>query len=185
MNANSVIWASGSHGAYQWLTSGQHDLGTLIKLRPQALLSKYVAVTSFDSGPLSLSDDEVSKGWRTHNGIAYSPKIQVGENLAYGECGGFDEWYVFDTPTDLGRIVEGNIFETTLKPGLVAVFVNYGGFAFHAPESQDLTSLFWTQLEQIVPETFIADGDLLNFATRDKNLFRVVLESLEGIASKS
>ena len=62
-NANPLIWATGSHGAYQWLTTGQHDLGTLLQLCPQAVSGKYIAVTSFDSGPLHLNDNELSDGW--------------------------------------------------------------------------------------------------------------------------
>jgi hypothetical protein len=37
---------SGSHSAYRWLTTGQHELDTLRRRCPQALLGKYVAVTS-------------------------------------------------------------------------------------------------------------------------------------------
>jgi hypothetical protein len=185
MNANPVIWATGSHGAYLWLTSGQHDLGALLRLCPQTLIAKYLAVTSFDSGPLVVNQNEVSAGWRTRNGIAYSPKIQAVENLVYGECGGYDEWYVFDTPAELGQVLEGNICAIAPQPRQVAVFVNYGGFGFHTPIMKDLVDLFWPQLEQISPESYIADGDLLNFVSRDKNLFKFVLESLEGSVPKS
>jgi hypothetical protein len=180
---NPVIWAEGAHGDYQWLTTGQHDLGTLLRLCPEALLGKYVAVTSIDSGPLILNEDEVSTAWQSRSDVAYSPRIQSVEKLAYGECAGFDEWYVFDAPTELGQIVEGNIFESPLQPGQVAVFVNYGGFGFHSSSMQVLTDMFWKQLEWIHPESYIADGDLLNFVSRDRTLFTTVLQSLSGKSS--
>ena len=185
MNTSPVIWETGSHGVYQWLTTGQHDLGTLLRLCPQALLGKYLAVTSFDSGPLILNQDEVSAGWQTRDGIAYSPKIHAVENLVYGECGGFDEWYVFDSPAELGRVLEGNIFVTAPQAGQVAVFVNYGGFGLHTPVMKGLVDLFWPQLEQISPESYIADGDLLNFVTRDKDLFMAVRKALGDFVSTS
>lgn len=180
-NRNPPIWASGSHGPFQWLTTGQHDLGTLLQLCPQAVLGKYIAVTSFDSGPLLPNDEELSQGWQTRKNIAYSPGIQSVEKLPYGDCGGFDEWYVFNAPTDLGRLVEGNIFEALLQPGNVAVFVNYGGFALHAPTMQELVDLFWPQVERISPESYIADGDVLNFVSRDKDLFATVFQALGGV----
>ena len=178
VHTNPVIWATGSHGAYQWLTTGQHDLDTLLRLCPQALMNKYIAVTSFDSGPLDLNDDEISTGWQTRNDIAYSPKIQSIDKLARGKCGGFDEWYVFETPTDLGQVMSGNIFEAPLQPGRVAVFVNYGSFGSHDSIIQALTDLFWRQLEWIHPESFIADGNLLSFVSRDKELFTNVFQAL-------
>jgi hypothetical protein len=182
-NTNPAIWATGSYGEYHWLTTGQHDLDTLLRLCPQVLQGKYVAVTSFDSGPLTLNDDEVSTGWQSHNEIAYSPRIQSVEKLTHGECGGFDEWYVFEARVDLGRILEGNIFDAPLQPGQVAVFVNYGGFALHSSTIQDLLDLFWKQLESIRPESYIADGDVLNFVSRDKVLFASVLQNLSSESS--
>ena len=183
-NTNPLIWATGSHGSYQWVTTDQHDLDTLLELCPQALLGKYIAVTSLDSGPLRLNETEISSGWQTRNDIAYSPRIESVEKLAHGECGGFDEWYVFKAPADLGRVSQGNIVEAPLQPGLVAVFVNFGGFAFHAPGGmQPLVELFWTQLEWIQPESYIADGNLLNFVSRDESLFEAVHQALRGAAN--
>ena len=181
--ANPVIWATGSHGEYQWVTTGQQDLDTVLRLCPQVVLGKYVAVTSIDSGPLILNDDEISIGWQIRNDIAYSPKIQSVEGLAHGECEGFDEWYVFEAPSDLGQVIRGNIFESRLNPGQIAVFVNYIAFGFHDPLTQELTDLFWRQLEWIRPESYIADGSLLNFVSRDSNLFATVFQALSGESS--
>lgn len=75
--AESVpIWATGSHGEYRWLTTDKHDLDTLLRVCPQAVLGKRIAVTSLDSGPLRLNADEVSAGWLTRNDVAYSPRIE-------------------------------------------------------------------------------------------------------------
>ena len=181
--SNPLTLATGSHGTYQWLTSGQHDLAALLQLCPQVVLGKYIAVTSFDSGPLKLNDDEVSTGWKTRNDIAYSPRIQSVDKLKHGECAGFDEWYVFEAPVELGQMFSGNVFEGPLQPGKVAAFVNYSGFSLHTSIMQDLATLFWRQLEWVCPESYIADGDLLNFVSRDRSLFASILQALSSGSS--
>jgi hypothetical protein len=177
---------TGSHGAYLWLTTGQHDLDSLLRVCPQALLGKYIAVTHQDSGPLIPTEGERQAGWRSRNEIAYSSQIESAGRLPHGECGGFDEWYVFKFPIDLGQIWHGNVFEAPLTSGQVSTFVNFLGFALHNPEIEDLTSLFWKQLDWIQPESYIADGDLfLTFVTRDADLFAAVRKALCDLAPKS
>jgi len=177
---------TGSQGAYVWLTSAQHDLGGLLKQCPQVLLGKYIAVTSLDSGPLTLTDEERTAGWQTRNEIAYSPKIQSAKQLPYGECAGFDEWYVFESPFDLGRLRHGNIFEAPLTQGQVSTFVNFLDFALHNPEVGELVQLFWKQLDWIQPQSYIADGNaFLTFVTRDKELFATVFKALGDSVSGS
>jgi hypothetical protein len=73
---------------------------------------------------------------------------------------------------------QGNVFDAPLQSGSVAVFVNFGGFNLHDPGIQPLSDLFWTQLESIRPESFIADGDFLNFVSRDQELFAAVCAAL-------
>jgi hypothetical protein len=167
---------TGSRGQYQWLTSDEHDLASLLATCPQAVLDKYVAVTSYDSGSLTLNDEEVAAGWESRKGIAYSPKI---ESVVKLRPDGFDEWYVFDSPTDLGQLFKGNVFEKPLRAGIVAAFVNFGGFSLSNPVVQGLLDLFWPQLESIGPESLIADGAFLNFVSRDKALFAAVCTALK------
>jgi len=175
---------TGTHGEYQWLTTGEHDLDTLLRACPQAFLGKWIAVTSLDSGPLVLNADEKSSGWKSRNGIAYSPEVwSPHESLPHGECGGFDEWYVFENPTDLGAVVHGNVFEGSLAVGQVRVFVNFGTFGLHAVN--DLVERFWDQLPLIRPESYVADGDYLNFVSRNKDIFGMVCTALAESAPKS
>ncbi len=166
--------AIGSHGAYKWLSS-RHDLDDLLKLCPDVVLGKYLAVTSIDSGYRSPSAEETSAGWESRRGIAYSPLIRSVEKLLRG---GWDEWYVFAQPADLGvsRLGE-NIFDSALKAGEVGVFVNYG-FTLHLPERAGPADLFWNQVDHIQPESYIADNDYLTFVTRDESLFGAVAKAL-------
>ena len=74
--------ATGSHGTYDWLTT-ELDLEELLRLCPELVFGKYLAVTSRDSGPLNLTDSERDAGWISRGGIAYSPQIESVEGLLH------------------------------------------------------------------------------------------------------
>jgi hypothetical protein len=87
----------GSQGLYEWLvTDRQFDL---LQVCPDVVLGKYVAITSFDGGPLVPTSGERLLGWESRGRIAYSPKIQNVASLPRAE---YDEWYIFGRPADLG-----------------------------------------------------------------------------------
>jgi hypothetical protein len=171
--------ATGSHGAYKWLTT-RHELDDILRLCPAVVLGKYLAITSIDSGHLSPSTEEKLAGWESRLGIAYSPLVQSVETLPRD---GWDEWYVFRQSVDLGVSRLGsNIFDPPLQPGGVGVFVNYC-LALHRPEMKGLIDPFWQQLDWIQPESYIADNDYLTFVSRDENLFAAVCETLSRIGA--
>ena len=144
---------TGSRGAYKWLSS-RHELKDLLRLCPSVVLEKYIAVTSIDSGHLHPIDVEKLAGWESRQGIGYSPLVQSVETLPRD---GWDEWYVFAQPVDLGVSRLGsNIFDPALKAGEVGVFVNYA-FALHPPDRASLADLFWNQHDHIQPESYISD----------------------------
>ncbi len=174
---SQIALNTGARGNYQWLTTAEHDLDSLLKLCPNVTVGKYLAVTSFDSGPLLLNELQKNNGWNSRGNLAYSPRIEWLELLP--PRGGFDEWYVFERSVDLGHLGSGNIFEAPLAPGQVRAFVNFSdGFALHRPN--DLTDLFWRQLEWIRPESYIADGgSFLTFVTANANLFSFASQALK------
>jgi len=166
----------GSEGLYEWLvTDEQFDL---LQMCPEVVLGKYVAITSFDSGPLVPTDAEIAAGWQSREKIAYSPRVQNIESLPRD---GWDEWYIFDNCTDLGTShLAENIFEVPRRKGHVSVFVNYC-FAFHRPELKDLAVLFWQQIAWIRPESYIADNDYLSFASINRDLFAKVRDAVKAL----
>ena len=168
---------TGLQGLYEWLATDKNF--DLLKLCPNVALGKYVAITSIDSGEYVLNDDESATGWRSHQGIAYSPKIQRVEDIARE---GWDEWYIFNNPTDLGSShLKDNIFEVPQEQGHLSVLVNYG-FALHPPDrSKGLTDLFWQQLARVQPESYVADNDYLTFACVNKALFASVHEAIRRV----
>jgi hypothetical protein len=138
---------TGSHGGYHWLTSQHHELADLMRLCPETVRGKYLAITAIDSAALEVTEEEKADGWETRKNIAYSPRIESIAGLPHenrhGWCVGFDEWYVFDTPVDLAeRSKRENIFEATFETGRVEIFVGFLGFDFHTPCNETLSGSF-------------------------------------------
>ena len=167
----------GSQGVYEWLvTDRQFDL---LRICPDVVLEKYIAITSFDSGPLVPTNEEKAAGWESRSNVAYSPKIQDVATVPRSE---YDEWYIFGSPVDLGtsHLLE-NVFEVPQEPGHVSVFVNYG-FALHPADRASLATLFWAQMEWIRPESYVADNDYLTFVSANKTLFVSVLDAVKALS---
>jgi hypothetical protein len=166
----------GSQGVYQWLVTEQEF--DLLQLCPEVVLGKYLAITSIDSGPLVPTDKQKAAGWESRGQIAYSPKVETVASLPRD---GWEEWYIFGAPTDLGTSHLGeNVFEVPQEQGHVSVLVNYC-FALDRPELKDLATLFWQQIEWIRPESYVADGDRLNFVSMNKTLFASVHNAVKAL----
>ncbi len=171
---------TGSHGAYEWLVSNR-SLDDLLRVCPEIVVAKYVAVTSCDSGPLTLNEVERAVGWVSRNGIAYSPRVLSAQAMPREQ---FDEWYVFENPIDLGRLVlaSASVFETPLRADEVHAFVNFGGFALHSPKMEDIVELFWRQFDRIHPKSYIAEGDYLTVVSADRRLLASVRQSFGSLS---
>jgi len=174
----SVMLHVGSQGGYEWLvTDNSFDL---LQLCPEIVLGKHIAITSIDSGELEPNEKETASGWRSHEGIAYSPKIQ---NIEEVPREGWDEWYVFNDPTDLGTShLQENIFEAPRGQGHVSVFVNYC-FALHLPAMKDIATLFWEQMGWVQAESYVADSNYLNFVSMNKALFASVHHAVKAFSA--
>ena len=175
----SVMLAVGSQGIYEWLVTDESF--DLLQICPEIVLGKYVAITSIDSGELVLAEKESAAGWRSHERIAYSPKIQNAEDIPHE---GWDEWYIFNNPTDLGTShLAENIFEVPRGRGHLSVFVNYC-FALHLPEMESIATLFWEQMNWVRPESYVADNDYLNFVSMDRALFASVHDAVKALCTR-
>jgi hypothetical protein len=97
---------------------------------------------------------------------------------------GWDEWYIFENPADLGTSCLGeNIFEVQEDPEHLLVFVNHC-FTPHQPEMEDISSMFWKQLERVSPESYVADNDYLTFVSMNKTLFANVHDAVKALAQR-
>ncbi len=166
----------GSHNSYKWLVTDENF--DLLGLCPEIVLGKYVAVTSIDSGQLVPTEKEMAQGWQSRAKIAYSARIENAKELPRA---GWDEWYIFTTPTDLGTShLAENIFEVPQEQGHLSVLVNYG-FALHPPERAKLANLFWPQMAWVLPESYVADNDFLTFVTMNEALFARVRDAVKAL----
>src|SRR5262245_25772877 len=173
--------AIGTQDSYSWFVSTTNGLSDIVRACPAILVDRYVAITSFDSGPLTPSEDERAAGWWAEADVMYSPQLTLHDVVPRGE---YDEWYVFTEPT-------------RCRPE--DVFVNYGGFTLEDPETvldregqstdlvgradlifngRQLLRRFWEQMGRIQPETYLAEGDLLLMATKNKGFFESVVSAL-------
>jgi len=135
------MFTVGWQDCYEWLVTDEDF--DLLELCPEIVLGKYVAVTSIDSSQLTLTDKEKAAGWQSRAKIACSPKIENAEELPRE---GWDEWYIFNTPIDLGTShLAENIFEVPQEQGHLSVLVNYG-FALYPTERATLADPKWRGL---------------------------------------
>jgi hypothetical protein len=149
---------TGKRNEYGWVEWEWRSrfLTDLLPVFPQLVIGQYLVNTSFDSGSLSLSPEEINRGWHKHNDLALSPVIKDVSEIPYCH---YSEWYVFSSP------VTFDDYES---------FINYGGFSLELLEFRELQERFWQQLERLAPETFLAEGDNLICVTRDMNLFNLL-----------
>jgi hypothetical protein len=168
----------GSQGLYEWLVT--NDDFKLLELCPEIVVGKYLAISSLDSGEFVPTDEEAAIGWRSRGRIAYSPKITNAQDVPHG---GWDEWYIFDSPADLGTShLADNIFDVPQEQGHVSVFVNYG-FALHPADRAGLSNLFWPQIVRLRPESYVSDNDYLTLVSMNKALFANVHDAVRTIGT--
>jgi len=176
-DSNSFPITVGAHADYEWLVTEQY-LEDLLKFCPEIVLGKYLAVTSNDSGHFYPTEEERAAGWEMRNGIAYSPKVEDAQSLPRG---GWDEWFVFENPADLGGMPpqHSNPFTEPLTRGGVQAFVN-SAFGLH--REQGIAPYFWQQFSWIRPQTYLAENDyFLTVISADKELFSKAFRVLSAL----
>ncbi len=122
---------------------------------PELVLGRYLVNTSYDSGHLTLADEEREGGWRMIGQLAHSPAIRSADEIPHDQ---FDEWLVFDRPV----VVEK--FET---------FVNYTSFSpIEDDEEWNRCERdgFWSQVLRLNPIHVIGENDAAYVVSRDRDL---------------
>ena len=150
---------TGHHQTYYWIEQPDGHFSNLATEFPELFLGCYLINTCIDSGPFKLSGAELDRGWQKHGNLSISPRITNVTEIPHDQ---FDEWYVFQTLPAI------TVFNRT------QVFVNYGGFSLNSPIVNDLQQKFWHQLEGIMPEAYVAEGDNLLFVTKNLEMFNKV-----------
>jgi hypothetical protein len=152
---------SGRHNDYYWIQWEGAFLNTLLRHVPDIVLGRYLVNTSFDSGSLTLSDEEQQQGWRTVGVLTYSPRITDLWEVPHDQ---YDEWLVFSKPCEV----------QTWQP-----LVNHCGVSLTDPDCEADQQKLWSQLESARPESYLAEGDRLFFITRNQQLHELALAEKE------
>jgi hypothetical protein len=165
----------GVQGDYRWLETSAHEIYDVLQVCPAVVASKHIVITSFDSGPLQPTHEEIGRGWRVYGRSVYIP---VGENVSTIPFEIFDEWYIFSAEAperDYKIFVNYDWF--TLGPAQAVYSRN--GTAFDLKRMQ---RWFWQEMERIRPESYLACGNRLKFVSRQPEQFNQVLRGLSSLA---
>lgn len=141
--------------AIQWSAAWDPSLTDLLRVAPELVLGRRVAITSCDSGPYVPSEDELSAGWSLCETTAISREIAQPAELP---APGFDEWYVFDS-----------------TPQVVPMRNHVNQYNFSVLDECDATELFWEQIRKAQPLHVLGAGTPnMFFVTRDHDSFERV-----------
>ena len=167
---------TGEHDEYHWLVSTS-QIWPLTDLMLRFNGGLHVCITSFDSGPIRLSQEEISQGWSMQGKVAISPPIIDSLTIPHDQ---YDEWYILAQPAFDEIEIE--------------VFVNYGAFTVVSLaetcktfdpswEKNGLDWLapiqerFWSQLQIIKPEIYIGMGDNDVVVSRNRDFIQSVRDA--------
>ena len=65
---------TGEWSNYHLFQASDLSLGSLVEAIPRLVCDRVIVVSSFDSGPLHLTGDDIAAGWRQAASLAVSPK---------------------------------------------------------------------------------------------------------------
>jgi hypothetical protein len=165
----------GVQGEYRWLETPAHQIYDVLQVCPAVAANRNIVISSFDSGPLQPTSNEMQRGWRICGRTMHIP---VGENVSSVPFEVFDEWYIFtgDSPErDYKVFVKHDWF--TLGPAQALYSRN--GNAFDLKRMQ---RWFWQEIEQLAPESYMGRGSRMKFVSRNPEFFNAVLRGLSAMA---
>lgn len=165
----------GVQGDYRWLETSAHEIYDVLQVCPAVAANKNIVITSFRAGPLSLTSEEMQRGWRVSGSALHIP---VGSNVSAIPFEIFDEWYIFSGDAqerDYKSFVKHDWF--TLGPAQAVYSRN--GSAFDLRRMQ---RWFWQEMDAARPEAYLARGNRLKFVTSHAEQFNTVLRGLSSLA---
>jgi len=165
----------GVHDEFKWLETPAHEIHDVLQVCPAVVTHKNVVVTSFDPQKLQPMEEKWLRGCRVAGSALYLPFVTDPEELPYNV---FDEWYIFSSaPLDRSFKRFLNYEWFTLGPAQVV-------YSRHNTtwDLKRMRRLFWQEMEQVYPESYLARGHRLMFATRNSGYFSSVLRGLSSLA---
>jgi hypothetical protein len=142
-----------------WPNSAELTIEKLWLTCPQLTVGRYLVNTSYDSGFITLSEEEKKLGWRMVGNFAHSPRIEASSRIPHDQ---FDEWLVFEEPRTISD------FET---------MVNYSGFTPIDFGWKEKRESYWSQILSIRPLHVLGENGAVYVVTRDPT----VIEHLKNV----
>ena len=168
----------GFNGDYRWLESVSHSMEDVMRVCPDVAIGKSWAVTSFDQEKLRAVAGENLESWQVSGSALLIPPVT---DISQVPCQVFSELFTF-----AGAVPQHN-FQTFIGND----WFTLGPAAANRAQARNIWDfkrmqrLFWQEMEAAAPESYVAAGQRLIFATRNPSYFTVVLRGLSGAPIKT
>ena len=165
---------AGSRNGYEWLSlhTSRCLMRSLLRAVPAVVLGRRVAVTSFDSGPLTPGEEEKAAGWFREGEVLWTSPITDSAALP---CGEYDEWYVFADYVRLPPIeVFVNFSDLSLRELQPLLDANPTWDRRMFASALERQERFWAQISTLKPRSYFCENEALSFATADRQTFSAV-----------
>ncbi len=143
----------------------------VLRVCPDVAIGKSWAVTAFDQEKLKSVSGENLASWQVSGSALLIPPVENVNQVPYDV---FHEWYTFPGAVPqrkLHTFIRHDWF--TLGPAAANRFQARNVWDF-----KRMQRLFWQEMEAVAPESYVAAGQRLVFATRNPSYFTTVLRGL-------
>lgn len=148
-----------SYHLFDWRPRGTMTIRQPWQSCPALVVGRHLVNTSYDSGFVTLTDAQKTKGWHMVEAFAHSPRIEDPAEIPHDQ---FDEWLIFDAPTVVSN------FET---------MVNYGGFTPLDFDREEKRALYWSQILNLRPLHVLGENDGVYVVTRDPKIVERLVDT--------
>ncbi len=165
----------GVHEEFKWLETPAHGIHDVLQVCPAVVMRKNIAITAFDPKKLRPVEEQWLRECTVAGSALYLPLVNDVEALPYTV---FDEWYIFSSvlaEKNFKRFLKYEWF--TLGPAQVV-------YSRHnlSWDVKRMRRLFWREMQELYPESYLARGKRLMFVTRNSRHFSAVLRGLSSLA---
>ncbi len=149
---------NGKHENYYWLETfdPEFNVHKFLNDFKTTILDKIIIITSFDCGPLTLTDSELNNGWKYVNSNAMSPLIRTETEVPNDN---YDEWYIFDSIPLTFNSDDNYVANDSFMLG---------------GNNIDIQSAFWNNIRMNNPETYISCGNSFKIVTLKEELIKLI-----------
>jgi len=168
----------GFQGEFRWLESLSHGIDDVLRICPEVAIGKSWAVTAFDKEKLTAVADENLQSWQVSGSALLVPPVADFSQVPYDA---FSEWYTFP----------GAVPQYKFHSFIHLDWFTLGPAAANRSQARTMWDfkrmqrLFWQEMQAAAPESYIACGHRLIFASRNPECFAAVLRGVSSSRIKT